>query len=104
MTNFARHKPRLPVTPQQIAWERRYQQLLREFLLENEEFDGSALCVWMRKRGLHDPEHHNHWATQIHYYAGQGWFTKVGVSVPTKGHAHINTVALWRSNFYAAEP
>lgn len=99
MTNFA-HRPQngsLNLT-YQIEWERKYQEHLREFLTQHYEFDGSAIAAWMRQRGMHDPDHHNLWGAQIPYYAHQGWFTKVGSTIPT-GAGHTQTVALWRSAF-----
>ena len=62
----------------QIAWEKQYQKLLIEFLETHEEFDGSAVAAWMRKQGLHDPDHHNLWGAQIAYYARAGWYVPIG--------------------------
>lgn len=80
----------------QIAWEKEYQRLLIEFLKTHYEFDGSAVAAWMRKQGLHDPNHHNLWGTQISHYAALGWFIPIGRSIPS-GAAHIAQVRLWRS-------
>lgn len=96
MSNFAKRPQNSPLNLSlQVKWEKDYQKLLVKFLKTHDEFDGSAVCAWMRKRGLGDPDHHNQWATQLSYYAGLGWFKKIGVTVPT-GHGHINTVALWK--------
>lgn len=82
----------------QIQWEKQYQELLRKFLTAKPEFQGGEVCRWMRQRGLGDPIHHNMWATQLTYYAKQGWFRKIGHRPPNTPHTHINEVALWRSN------
>ena len=79
MSNFAVRPQNTPLNlAHQVAWEKQYQQLLRQFLKTHYEFDGSAVAAWMRKQGLHDPEHHNLWGTQITYYSGLGWMTAVG--------------------------
>lgn len=100
MSNFARRPQNYPLNlAHQIAWERAYQELLREFLTKFHEFDGSAVATWMRSKGLHDPDHHNQWASQIAYYARAGWYEFVERGIPT-GKAHIATVCVWRSRFY----
>lgn len=102
MTNFANRPQNGPLNlAHQIAWERAYQTLLIEFLEIHDEFDGSAVAAWMRKKGLHDPDHHNLWGSQITYYAGLGWMVPIGKGVPT-GAAHISTVRIWKSTKYKA--
>lgn len=97
MTNFAARPQNSPLNlSYQIAWEKQYQKLLIQFLGTHEEFDGSAVAAWMRKQGLHDPEHHNQWGSQITYYAKLGWMIPIGRCVPS-GAAHISQVRLWRS-------
>ena len=97
MSNFAVRPQNTPLNlAHQVAWEKQYQQLLRQFLKTHYEFDGSAVAVWMRKQGLHDPEHHNLWGTQITYYSGLGWMTAIGRGIPS-GAAHIAQVRIWRS-------
>ena len=86
------------ITATTIAWEKKYQLLLRKFLRKNAEFQGGMVCRWMRAHGLEDPPHHNMWATQLNYYAGMGWMRKTGHAPPTTEHTHINEVAVWRSN------
>ena len=83
----------------QIAWETQYQKLLIEFLETHEEFDGSAVAAWMRKQGLHDPDHHNLWGVQISHYARAGWYVPIGRGIPT-GNAHISLVRIWRSTMF----
>ena len=53
----------------------------------------------MRARGLHDPDHHNHWGAQITHYAGLGWMVPTGRGVPS-GAAHVSTVRIWKSALY----
>ena len=102
MSNFAKRPQHGPLNlAHQIAWEKQYQQLLLQFLTTHEEFDGSAVAAWMRKQGLHDPDHHNLWGTQITYYAKLGWMVPVGRGIPS-GAAHIAQVRIWRSAFYKA--
>lgn len=102
MSNFAQRPQNAPLnTAHQVAWEKAYQDLLRQFLKLHYEFDGSAVAAWMRKQGLHDPEHHNLWATQITYYAKQGWYKAVGRAIPS-GAAHIAQVRVWQSAFCKA--
>jgi hypothetical protein len=97
MSNFAKRPQTAPLNlALQIMWERQYQLLLIEFLETHYEFDGSAVAAWMRKKGLHDPDHHNHWGTQISHYAGLKWMLPIGRGVPT-GAAHISQVRIWRS-------
>lgn len=67
----------------QIVWERKYQWLLRRFLVQHTRFNGSQVCEYMRSRGLPEPDHHNFWGAQISYYASAGWFKKVGHVKPT---------------------
>jgi hypothetical protein len=96
MTNFAVRPQHAPLNfAHQIAWEKAYQALLIEFLKVHPQFDGSAVAAWMRKKGLHDPQHHNMWGTQILYYANLKWFTPIGRGVPT-GAAHISQVRIWQ--------
>jgi hypothetical protein len=83
-----------------LLWERDYQRLLVKFLKNHKTFAGSDVCAWMRKQGLGEPLHHNHWPTQIAYYAGQQWFKKIGSVRPTTSHSHIGEVALWESLLY----
>jgi hypothetical protein len=83
----------------QISWECKYQQLLIDFLRTHDEFDGSAVAAWMRKRGLGDPIHHNMWGAQITYYAHAGWMKAVGRTIPT-GASHVAQVRLWKSQLY----
>lgn len=100
MSNFAQRPQNGPLNlAYQIEWEKQYQKLLKEFLRIHEEFDGSAIAAWMRKQGLHDPNHHNMWGAQIPYYAKLGWMTPVGRCIPT-GAAHVAQVRLWRSNLF----
>jgi len=100
MSNFAKRPQHTPLNlAHQIAWERQYQILLIEFLQTHFEFDGSAIAAWMRKKGLHDPDHHNFWGAQIPYYAKQGWLIPIGKGVPT-GAAHVDQVRIWRSPFF----
>lgn len=100
MSNFAARPQNAPLNiAYQVAWERRYQDLLRDFLKIHDEFDGSAVAAWMRKQGLHDPNHHNYWGSQITFYANQGWMTKLGKTLPT-GAAHVDQVRLWKSAFF----
>lgn len=100
MSNFAVRPQNAPLNlAYQLAWERKYQELLIEFLKSHDEFDGSAVAAWMRTRGLHDPDHHNHWGAQITYYANLGWMTPVGKGVPT-GAAHVSSVRIWKSCKY----
>lgn len=100
MSNFAKKPNRKPFyITCQIAWERTYQELLIEFLTIHETFDGSAVAAWMRKKGLHNPEHHNLWGTQITYYASQQWMHPIGRGVPS-GAAHVAQVRIWRSNLW----
>lgn len=102
MSNFAIRPQNTPLNlAHQVAWEKQYQQLLRQFLKTHYEFDGSAVAAWMRKQGLHDPEHHNLWGTQITYYSGLGWMTAIGRGIPS-GAAHIAQVRIWRSAFCKA--
>lgn len=102
MSNFARRPQNAPLNlAHQIAWEQQYQKLLLQFLQTHYEFDGSAVAAWMRKQGLHDPDHHNLWGTQITHYAKAGLMTAVGRGVPS-GAAHIAQVRIWRSNSYKA--
>lgn len=97
MSNFAVRPQNAPLNlAYQIAWEQKYQELLLEFLEAHDEFDGSAVAAWMRSKGLHDPEHHNHWGVQIRYYAQLGWFKSIGHTIPT-GAAHIASVGHWKS-------
>jgi len=97
VTNFAQRPQTAPLNlAHQIAWEREYQRLLIEFLKTHDEFDGSAVAAWMRKQGLHDPNHHNMWGTQISHYAQLGWMVPVGRGIPS-GAAHIAQVRIWRS-------
>lgn len=97
MSNYSVRPQNTPLNlAYQIAWEREYQRLLLQFLTTHEEFDGSAVAAWMRKQGLHDPDHHNMWGTQITYYANLGWMVAVGRGIPT-GAAHIAQVRIWRS-------
>jgi glucose/arabinose dehydrogenase len=101
MTNYAKRPQHGALNlVYQISWERQYQKLLMEFLKTHYEFDGSELCSWMRQQGLHDPDHHNHWGTQVKYYSDNKLFYKVGKAVPTGRHGHLNIVALWRSNSF----
>ena len=100
MSNFAERPQNTPLNLSfQIAWELAYQKLLIQFLKLHEEFDGSAIAAWMRKQGLHDPNHHNLWGVQVTYYAGLGLFTMAGRGIPS-GAAHIAQVCIWRSNSY----
>ena len=97
MSNYAVRPQHTPLNlAQQIAWEKQYQILLRQFLKTHYEFDGSAVAAWMRKLGLHDPDHHNLWGSQITYYANLGWMTAVGRGIPS-GAAHIAQVRIWQS-------
>ena len=97
MSNFAKRPKNTPLNlAYRIAWEKQYQQLLLQFLATHEEFDGSAVAAWMRKQGLHDPDHHNLWGAQIAYYANLGWMVPIGHGVPS-GAAHIAQVRVWRS-------
>lgn len=103
MTNFAKRPQTAPLNlAYQIAWERQYQTLLVEFLRTHYEFDGSAVAAWMRKKGLHDPDHHNMWGAQIPYYAKLGWMVAVGRGIPT-GAAHIAQVRIWRSTKFKSK-
>jgi hypothetical protein len=69
------------MTNYQLHWERKYQKFLIKFLAEHETFDGSEVSAWMRKKGLHDPENHNTWGTQIIYYAARvGCINSAGAS------------------------
>lgn len=103
MSNYAVRPQHTPLnTAHQIAWERSYQDLLKEFLRTHDEFDGSAVAAWMRKQGLHDPDHHNLWGSQITYYANLGWMKAIGKGVPT-GAAHIATVRIWKSASYKSK-
>lgn len=98
MSNYAVRPQTSPMNiAYQIAWERKYQELLKRFLKNHKEFDGSSIAAWMRGQGLHDPSHHNMWGTQISYYAKLGWMTPVGYGVPS-GAAHIAQVRIWQSN------
>ena len=100
MSNYAVRRQHAPLNhAHQIAWERQYQDLLKEFLRTHDEFDGSAVAAWMRKQGLHDPDHHNLWGSQITYYANLGWMAPIGKGVPT-GAAHIASVRIWKSALY----
>jgi hypothetical protein len=101
MSNFAKRPQHTPLNlAHQIAWEKQYQQLLIEFLETHDEFDGSAVAAWMRSKGLHDPNHHNMWGTQISHYAKAGWLVSSGErGIPT-GAAHISLVRIWTSPFY----
>ena len=102
MSNYAARPQNGPLNlALQIAWEREYQRLLREFLKAHDEFDGSAVAAWMRKRGLHDPDHHNLWGVQISHYANLGWMIPIGRGVPS-GAAHISQVRIWKSASYKA--
>lgn len=97
MSNFAVRPQNTPLNlAHQIAWERRYQELFLDFIHLHKEFDGSAVAAWMRSKGLHDPDHHNHWGTQITHYAKLGWITPIGRGIPS-GAAHIASVRIWRS-------
>lgn len=100
MSNFAVRPKHGPLNlAHQIAWEKEYQRLLRLFLQTHYEFDGSAVAAWMRKQGLHDPDHHNLWGSQITYYAGVGWYIAVGHGIPS-GAAHISQVRIWQSTMF----
>lgn len=100
MTNFAMSPQRTPLNlAYNVQWEQQYQSMLRQFLAIHDEFDGSAVAAWMRKKGLHDPGQHNMWGTQIKHYANEGWYTPIGKCIPS-GAAHISQVRLWKSNFY----
>ena len=100
MSNFATRPQNGPLNiALQIAWEKAYQKLLLKFLKTHDQFDGSAIAAWMRKNGLHDPNHHNLWGAQISYYAALGWMTPLGHGVPT-GAAHIAQVRIWKSTKY----
>lgn len=100
MSNFSKTpKQGFLNTAYQIAWEQAYQRLLIEFLETHETFDGSAVAAWMRKRGLHDPDHHNFWGAQITYYSKQKWMSPVGRGIPS-GAAHVALVRIWRSNLW----
>lgn len=100
MSNYSHRPSNAPLNlTYQIAWEKDYQKLLIEFLETHDEFDGSAVAAWMRKRGLHDPNHHNLWGAQIPYYANLGWMTPVGRGVPS-GAAHVAQVRIWKSAKY----
>lgn len=100
MSNFAKRPQTAPLNlALQIMWEQQYQLLLIEFLETHYEFDGSAVAAWMRSRGLHDPDHHNLWGTQISHYAALGWMKAVGRGVPS-GAAHIAQVRIWQSASY----
>lgn len=100
MSNFANRPQTAPLNLQyQIAWERQYQDLLKQFLKIHDQFDGSAVAAWMRKQGLHDPNHHNLWGAQITYYSQLGWFVPIGKCIPT-GAAHISQVRLWKSTMF----
>ena len=97
MSNYAVRPQNAPLgIAHQIAWEREYQRLLKQFLKLHKQFDGSAVAAWMRKQGLHDPVHHNLWATQISYYADLGWMVPIGKCIPT-GNAHISLVREWET-------
>lgn len=97
MSNYSVRPQNTPLNlAYQIAWEREYQRLLLQFLATHEEFDGSAVAAWMRQQGLHDPDHHNMWGSQITYYANLGWMVAIGRGIPT-GAAHIAQVRIWRS-------
>ena len=85
----------------QIDWEKKYQSLLVKFLKSKSSFQGGEICRWMRVRGLGEPVHHNMWATQLNYYAGKGWFKKVGNEIPTTSHTHINSIAVWQSQMFS---
>ena len=103
MTNFARRPQNGPLNlAHQIAWEKEYQRLLVEFLKIHDEFDGSAVAAWMRKQGLHDPDHHNLWGVQISHYASLKWFVAIGRGIPT-GAAHVAQVRIWKSQSYKAK-
>lgn len=100
MSNFAKRPQNAPLNiAHQVAWEKAYQNLLIEFLKLHDEFDGSAIAAWMRKQGLHDPDHHNMWGTQVTHYASLGWFNSIGKCIPS-GAAHISQVRLWKSASY----
>ncbi len=100
MTNYAVTPRHAPLNlAHQIAWEKQYQKLLIDFLKTHDEFDGSAVAAWMRKQGLHDPEHHNLWGVQISHYANLRWMTAVGRGVPS-GAAHIAQVRIWKSELF----
>lgn len=100
MSNYARYRSTRPLDfTYQLAWEAKYQKLLIQFLWAHDEFDGSAVAAWMREQGMHDPSHHNMWGAQIIYYAKQGWFTKIGSTIPT-GAGHTQNVALWKSTHF----
>lgn len=79
----------------QLKWERKYQQLFIKFLRTHETFDGSEVSAWMRKQGLHEPEHHNMWGAQISYYAARGWMTKLERVIPKNKGSHLGQVRLW---------
>lgn len=98
MSNFAQRPQHTPLNlAHQIAWEREYQRLLRLYLksMKGQEFDGSAVAAWMRRQGLHDPDHHNMWGVQIMHYANLGWMVPVGRGIPS-GAAHIAQVRIWK--------
>ena len=100
MSNYARRPQHAPLNlAHQVAWEKQYQKLLIQFLKTHDEFDGSAVAAWMRKQGLHDPDHHNLWGAQITYYAGLKWFVPIGRGIPS-GAAHIAQVRIWKSQMY----
>lgn len=100
MSNYANRPQNAPLNiALQTAWEKAYQKLLIKFLKLHDEFDGSAVAAWMRKQGLHDPNHHNLWGSQITHYAKLGWMTAIGRGMPS-GAAHIALVRIWKSNSY----
>lgn len=100
MSNFAQRPHHTPLNlAYQIKWEQDYQKLLRKFLTKHHQFDGSQLCAWMRAQGLHDPDHHNHWATQITYYSKLGWFVKHSRGIPSGRQSHMNVVTIWESPY-----
>lgn len=85
-------------TPYQVTWEREYQRHLKTFLREHHFFDGSMVCKYMRAQGLQDPVHHNMWATQINFYAGQGWMKNIGrTRFPAGEHSHGRDITEWES-------
>ena len=80
-----------------------YLQVAYKLLCNKQLVRGEEFKHYCRENGIRLPInlHHNTWVSGVRALFLMGWIHPVKKVEPVKGHNHMDSVTLWRSNVFA---